>query len=248
VQTAAERLRAQPNDLFGDARQAEQASEEGGRRRGACTLERVCQTASRDFRLILAAQAGEAADELGIRPVRKRGAVGQASRPQPPQPELGCPGLGGLAQARLPDARFACDGDDPAAPVAEGAENVADGGQLSVAADEGRSAMARPEPRRSPSAKKPPCWHGLRLSLERQLADRPELEHVVGQPLGQLADVGLAGGRGRLEPLRENHRVAEDGVVHPRLTAKDTGDPVARVDACVQGQLRVVRELAADSL
>src|SRR5207237_8385356 len=94
-------------------------------------------------------------------------------------------------------------------------------------------AAALPRPSR-PLADEPPRADGLALALQRQLADRLEFEQVLREPQRRLADVGLAGRRRRLQPLREDPGVAEDGVVGARLAADNPRDPVPRVDADVQ--------------
>ena len=101
---------------------------------------------------------------------------------------------------------------------------------------------------RRPSAEEAPRRHGLCFSLQGQLADRFEFERVVRERLRQLAHICLAGRGGRLEPLREDHGIAEHGVVHACLTAEDAGDTVARVDADMQRELGLIGQLAAEPL
>ena len=52
-------------------------------------------------------------------------------------------------------------------------------------------------------------------------------------------------GRSRLQPLGEDHRVAEHRIIHARLAAEDAGDAVSGVDAAVQRQLRLVGKVVA---
>ena len=161
------------------------------------------------------------------------------------QPGFGLrPRAGDTSEPRLPDTGFTGQADDSSRAEAEAIDCLCEGGQLSLPADELRR-HARARCCSMASADQSPRRHRLALAFERELADRFEVEAAPGEPYGHLADVGLAGRRGRLEALRENHGVAKHGVVHACLTAEDASDAVPRIDADVQGELRVMGKLAA---
>src|SRR5207253_5373182 len=63
----------------------------------------------------------------------------------------------------------------------------------------------------------------------------------------RFADIDLAGRRRRLEALRKDHRVAEDGVIHPDIRPDDPRDRVTGVYADVEGELLGVRELTSQA-
>ena len=90
----------------------------------------------------------------------------------------------------------------------------------------------------------PPGENGLRLPLERQLSDRLELEFAFDQTHRRLAHIRLTGRRCRLEPLSEDDRVAEHCVVHAGLAAQDACDSMAGVDAHMECELGVMRQVA----
>ena len=151
---------------------------------------------------------------------------------------------GGFCEPRLPDARLAGHGEDTARTPLRPFEDRGDRVQLVLTADE--CAPQRAQERRGSLAEQLPGEHGLALSFERELADGRELESVGREAVREVADVRLALRRSRLQPLGEDHGVAEHGVVHARLAPEDARDAVPGVDAAVQRELCVVRKRLAE--
>src|SRR6266540_1769232 len=77
--------------------------------------------------------------------------------------------------------------------------------QLPLAPDQGR--VEAPFHRRSRHGNEPPGRHGLTLALQRQGLDRLRLDRVSSQPQRRLAEQGLTGLRGLLQPRGDIDRV-----------------------------------------
>ena len=148
-----------------------------------------------------------------------------------------------VRQSGLPYSGLARHRKHAAGADGDGIQDFGDLRELLAAAEEGCRVGA---PGGTPAATdQPPGRNRFTLALQRQLADRLELEHVARELAGQLADVGLAGRGGGLETLRQDDRVSEHGVVHPCLASENPCDAVSRVDADMQRELRLVRQVGA---
>ena len=137
-----------------------------------------------------------------------------------------------VEQRRLADAGFARDDHDAAGSGAQLLHRAAEEALVVAASDESSGLDAR-----GPLADDAPRRDRPRLALHRQLPDRFELERTPGQLLRELADVGLAAGRGDLQALRHIDRVAEHRIVGAHLVADDARDCVAGVDPDAQTEL-----------
>ncbi len=170
----------------------------------------------------VAADLRDLPEEVGERPVRESGAVRKASGVQPANAGRLAACTDGRRQARLPDSRFTGDRDNAPLPLRERLKGVCDDRELGLAADE----LGRCRPRCAALADESPGMDGLALAFQRQLADGFEIEAALCEAVRCVRDVGRTGRCHRLEPLREDDRVAEDAVVHPRLAPVDPRDPV----------------------
>jgi hypothetical protein len=139
---------------------------------------------------------------------------------------------------RFADARLAGHRQDAAAPLHQVVDCCLRRRQLAIAADQAPGtlrlvacALAEEAPRR----------HRLGLSLQCQFANGLEVELSAGQLARGVGHIRLTARRCGLEPLREDHRVAQDGVIHARFAPEHTRDAMARVDTDVDAELGVVR-------
>ena len=202
---------------------------------------------SRDERTTVVVQPPRRAPRLprssvGERPVGECGTVREATCVEPARPTLAGELSQLLREPRLADPRIAGDHEHGAALAIELVEGAVQNRDLGVTPYESDSLPLRVRA----LAEQPPGRHGLGLALQRQLADVLELEPALREPVGRVADVGLARRSGRLEPLGEVHRVAEHVVVQAHVTALDAGDRVPRVDADVQAEAVAVRQIHAE--
>ena len=176
------------------------------------------------------------AQQRGEGPVGEAGSVREAARLEPAGPSFAGQLSQLLGEPRLADAGVARDHEHGAALAIELVERAVQNRDLGVAPDESDSLPLRIRA----LAEKPPGRDGLGFALQRQLADVLELEPVLREPVGRVADVGLARRSGRFEPLGEVHRVPEHVVVQAHVAALDAGDRVPRVDADVQAEALAV--------
>jgi hypothetical protein len=249
VQPAPERLGLQRPEILGGRFHVEEPTEE--RELAAPLLaERVGELPAGLLRLVVGPDPGQRSEQLGVRPVREPGAVRETACLEPALPGrlLARTDCGG--EARLADAGLAGDGDERSSPARERLERGLDLAELPLAPDQRKPlrSCGRVLPRR-PRAHEPPRDDRLELPFQRQLAHRLELEVVAGEAVREIADVRLAARRRRLQSLGEDHRIAEDGVVHPNGAPHHACDRVAGVDADVEREVVAPRaEVAADAL
>ena len=154
----------------------------------------------------------ELVDELADEVIRKRRCVGPGARPG--GREAG--GLGTLAhlerQAALPDPRLTDERDHQAAALARLLQRRLQRCELALASDESRLTAVHARPLRQ-LALQAPGLDRFRAALQRHLFQRREGEGIGAEPAGHASDEDLAG-RGRLlEPGRDVHGIAADGVV-----------------------------------
>ena len=249
VQATTERLWLELCDPFETVeRKPEQAGEERQRVVGSFGRKESLQTLAYGWRILVRPRAAQAAQQRGVRPVRERVSVRQAARLEPAKPARGGHGPNLARQARLADAGFADDRQHGAVSRLGGGECALCGCELLATADERRcAAFVGIELRPAALAKESPRRHGLALAFQGQVPDPGKVEVLPCQAERRLADVCLTGRRGRLETLGEDDGVAEDPVVHPRFAAEDACDPVAGIDAHVQGEVSLVRERRTDA-
>ncbi len=150
----------------------------------------------------------------------------------------------GFYETRLADPGLADDSQHAATAQPERRESLVHELELGFAADQSRQDRNHAFDAR---ADQPPGRHRLSLAFQRQLACRLELELGFRHADGRLAHVRLAGRRRGLEPLREDDRIPEHAVVHPRLAAEDARNSVTGVDADVQRELRFVWQLLTET-
>jgi hypothetical protein len=148
-----------------------------------------------------------------------------------------------VRQARLADPGVADDRHGTSAARDQAVENRRQRGELVFAADK-RAPICRGFGPARAFADQLPRDDRLRLAFQRELADRLEREPMARQLVGELTHVRLAARGRRFEALREDHRVAENGVVGAGLAAEDSPDAVAGVHADVERQLGLPRERA----
>ena len=243
MQAATQRLRLEVVQLR-MRRQSDEPPHVRRRVRNAERLHRGLDTGGGILAALVRADAHLAAQQVGKGPVGEARPVRHAACLDPIDPALDRRSANLLRQARLSDPRLADHAQEPrAGPAGQPLERRPRQVQLPVAPDQrGVASTHQPGPLvgRVPHAHQPPRRNRFRLALQGQRRHRDHLESVLGELIGGLADVGLPGWGGRLESLSEDHRVAQDGVVHPHLAADHACDPASRRDADVERQTLAV--------
>ena len=190
MQAAAKRLRLERRNVvvaFGDRQRKQSSKVRNGVRDGA---KQDLESHGRLAGIEVAPQVRRPSHEVDKRPVREFGPVGEAAGVQPAYAECLCALPDRAYQARLANAGLAGDSDDAAFALSESGQCLVQRGELAVTPDK-----RRPEGcRRRALSDEPPGANGLAFALERELADRFELESVRSQAVAQVADVGLVGG------------------------------------------------------
>ncbi len=170
---------------------------------------------------------GHSADGLCDRPVGDALAVGETASPQDERP------IADLVEdlqdeARLPDARLAKDGDQPAGPFGDRSlERIDDRSQLGVSADHRGIQSPGVGLRSGDDLIEPIRRDRFGLSLRIDRIDGLRHDCVTDESIGRLADQDLAGSGRLLQPGRGVHRVAG----HERLApARVAGHHLSGVD------------------
>ena len=103
-----------------------------------------------------------------------------------------------------------------------------------------RAATDHPMPlarrQRSPPPDEPMHLHGLRAALDRPLAQVLEGVLTLHEARRRRPDVGLPGRRHRLQPLGQDHRLPQHGVLRAPVGLERPGDDLAGGDPHVQGE------------
>src|SRR5882724_9431415 len=245
----AERFRLESRRLAGGVGrgQAEQAPEEWELFADPDAVERAGEAGRRSLKRVIDADPGKVPEKLEVRPICKARAVRDTPALQPVKPSLLGVRPSGGSEPGLADAGLTGHRDNSARTVGEAVEGVAEHSELLLSADEfGRDALAGSRAPACTLTDQSPRRHRLALALEGELTDGLEVEAALREPHRHLAHIRLARrGRG-LQALSKDDGIAEDGIVHARLAAKDPRDTVPGVDPDVQRELCVVREVRAE--